>query len=738
MLPQDAGTSDEQPKLFQGYKDVTLLFELLREYLRTAEQLSKRYVIRSEPSDFDRAEKLIGDTLLATWLEGNALLAMFPEILEKNENKPIDPKSGLQEAVAGYRHSYSALGHLRSMLSGGDTNILGLPDDYIPIVAQSVMAGDPGKEYFHSYDYLKDFLDRSLERAKADLEQARKSYDNYKDRQDQLTQQFADRNEQYDERLRQIGNEINEQQTNIEAAAKSTEWNSKRIENLVDEIRIEVERWAARKKINNAMQQLYVKYGDKQADLSIKIAEINAIQTHNSNMVAGFLSLTGAVGLAVATGGAAVPALIAFGGLQVLTQAGNASSQASMEAKKGELQASKERLAALEQAELTSLEGVLLDVDIKTRIQKLLLQMSEIVIESEEAALRCRREMQRLSALYLEKEALERRKAESNEGLADRYFADPSHRLLSHAAVLRSQSSFTSAQRELFMAILAAEYKWNGPFEHTPDGDVTFTKQSLFRTRNADELEALWGALKKWDDRTRKWTKRNKSDVIRHTLSIRDHIGFAAELKDKNNQRCDHKSDLCVPSNDRSTQALDGFQRFIAKPDNYVKPEDTGLRIDPKFTRLLKLDFGTGDETDELFLYDRWNEKVAYLKIELYGAERKRSSQNSILPGHLTYGGISRIRNRGEGITEYPVRSWSYDDGRWTSEEVFFSAVKIQLWNDPDVPEEEKRIKTFNELSTATTNWTLYIPVEWKGEPLLDVSEMIDVVFHIGFYFYTG
>ena len=758
VLPQDADIGDQRLTLFQGYKDVTLLFELLREYLRTAEQLSKRYMMRGKPSDFDQAEKLIGDILINTWLEGNALLAMFPEILEKGESNPIDSKSGLREAVAGYRHSYSALGHLRSMLSGGGANILGLPDDdYLPIVSQSVIPGDSGKEYFHSYDYLEDLLKGLLESAKTDLAEVYKFYNNYRDRQDQLAQQFADRNEQYDERLRQIvgvkpgelgyndpsrnyGGEINQQHTHIEAAAKFIELNSKRIENLIDEIHIEIEKWEKRKEINNAKQKLLYEYGGKQASLSVRIAEINAIQAENSNIVSGFLTLAGTIGLAVATGGTAAP-FIAFGGLQgFLLQADNASFQASMEANKGELQASKERLAAAERAELASLEGVLLDVDIKTRIQKLLLRMSEIVIESEEAALRCQSEMQRLSALYLEKEALERRKAESNEGLADRYFADPSHRLLSHAALLRSQSSFASAQRWMFMAIRAAEYKWNEPFEHTTDAGVTFTKRSLFRTRNIRELEALSQALDKWDKRERNWAKGG-SDETHYKLSIRDHIGFKAEFKNQDNQRCDPKKESCVPRNDQSMPVLEEFQRFIAHPNNYIKPEDTGLPIDPRFTKILRLNFGTAyGEDDLLLLHSRWNEKVKYLKIELQGAERKRGGQNSILPGYLTYGGISRIRNRlsRSTTTEYPIRSWSYDGNRWTSEEVIGSAVPIQLWHDPDVPKEEYMIKTFNELSTATTDWTLYIPVEVKGESLVDVSKITDIVFHIGFYFYTG
>lgn len=754
VLPQDAGIGDERPTLFQGYKDVTLLFELLREYLRTAEQLSKRYVMRSEPSDFDRAEKLIGDTLLTTWLEGNALLAMFPEILEKGESKPSNPESRLREAVAGWRHSYSALGYIRSTLKG-DTNILGFPDGLL-ILTQSVIPGDPSGRYFHTFGTLKDYLIEKddigpLKRAKNDLTRARDLYGNYKNHQDQLAQQFTDRTEQYDERLRQIvgvmpgdpryndpsgnyGGEISQQHTNIKIADQLVARNSKRIENLNEEIRIEIESWGERKGINNAIQQLYVKYGDEQANLSVKIAEINARQIQMSNTVGAYVSLLGtmvtAVTAGVVTGGAAIPFILAEGMQGFIVQAKNASSQMSWEEKKGELQASKERLAAAERAELASLEGVLLDVDTKTRIEKLLLQMSEIEIESEAAALRCQKEMQRLSALYLEKESLERRKAESNKQLANRYFADPSHRLLSRAALLRSQSSFANAQRWLFLAIRAGEYKWNRPFEYTVAG-ATFTKQTLFRTRDADGLDKLFLALTGWD-KINASVKRN--DTLTHTSSLRELLGYRVDFLDNEGQNCDHKTEECVPKNSQSMQVLKKFQDFIARPDNYLEPMDDENPM--KGFKILKLNFSTAYETAGLFLRSRWNEKIRYLRIELQGAESK--DINAILPGYLKYGGVSRIRNEVmDETTEYPTRSWSYDGSRWTSKEAFGSSIKIQVSNDPNLDKKDYRINIFNEFSVATTDWTLYIPVEYDGRPLVDISKITDVLFHVALYYYS-
>ena len=177
-----------------------MLFELLREYLQAAAQLSKRYMLRNDPSDSKRAERLIGSALLATWLEGNALLAIFPEIGEPGA--AIGPSSGAREAVAGWRQSYSALGQVRSFLRG-DANILGFTDDTL-VLTQSTIPGDPRTRFFHTYDFLSQYMGDArspLRLAIRDLEEARRDYDNYRHRSDELAQQLSARNEQYDSRL---------------------------------------------------------------------------------------------------------------------------------------------------------------------------------------------------------------------------------------------------------------------------------------------------------------------------------------------------------------------------------------------------------------------------------------------------------------------------------------------------------------------------------------------------------
>ena len=751
VLPVDSDVDVERPQLFQGYKDLTLLFELLREYLRTAEQLSKRYVMRGEPSDFQRAESLIGTALLATYLEGNALLAMFPEIREQSAQ--IDPTSGLREAVAGWRHSYSALGHIRGLLRG-NTNPLGFTDDFLVLV-QSVIPGEPESRFFNSYDFLSHYLSNGgpLERAERHHERAWKDYDSYRDRSDVLAQQFADRAEQYDERLTKIvgvrpgkpgyadptqndGGLISQRLSNIELARLRVDRNRQRVQNLKAEIRTELWRRGQAAGINDAISQVYIDFGNMQATLTDEIAEIQASQvasSHSSSMLGSWLTAVVGIAAAPLTGGASL-FLTAAAAPNFISSMRDAETQPTMEINRVRLQALKERHAARERAQVQSLQGDLLDVNSRALVRNLLRHMSILCIESAEATAMLQQEMQQLAALYLEKADLERRKAESNERLADRYFADPSHRLLKNASVLRAEFSFTDAQRWMFLAIRTAEYKWNQAFRHTAYAGLTFTMQTLFKARNARELRDLFDALADWD--------RNISIGVRNDdgykkFSIReDFLGY------KEGGTYFH------PETGEQLEAWTAFQHFIRQEENYLGPEDPDNPI-PGF-KVLRLSFNTAatPDTGGLFLRNRWLEKVEFLRVKLRGGAV--GGINSTVDGYLTYGGVSLIRNQSPGsrgshnadgwvneTTAYSTQYWFYQNGQWRSKEAFGSPISVQISNDPDVPPEIYQINSFQEYSVATSDWTLYVAVERNGRPLVDLGNLTDIEFHINYYWYA-
>ena len=752
VLPGDGSAHGPRPPLFNGYKDVTLLFELLREHLRTAGQLSNRYLMRGEPNDRERAERLIETVLLTTYLEGHALLATFPEI--QHQSGPVDPASGLKEAVAGWRHSYTVLNHIHNRLPT-NTNPLGFSDDFLVLI-QSVIPGAQQARFFNSYDFFADYLLSNggpVQRAEKHLREALQEYDKYRDRNDDFLQQFSDRSEQYDERLTKIvgarpgtpsyrnptqndAGLIHQQLSKIQSARVRLKQNRQKVNKIEEEIRIELWRRGNVARINDAISQVHIKFGHIQAKLTDEIAEIQANQVavfHGLGVLGSWL--TAGIGVAAApfTAGAslmltaaAVPNFIASGL--------NASAQPSAEINKGRLQALKERHDARQRAEVQTLHRDLLDVDSRALVKNRLLEMSLLSLETTEATLILQQDMQRLSALYLEKADLEHRKAESTERLANRYFADPSHRVLKNASLLRAEFSFTNAQRWMFLAIRAAQYKWNQVFEYTDDAGITYTMHTLFRARNARELRNLFDALADWN---RKMSLGIRNDDGYKKFSIReDFFSYKGHIASFH------------PKTGEPMSANLAFRHFLAREENYLNPEDPENPI--RGFKVLKLRFNTAvtPDTGGLFLRNRWLEKVKFLRVKLHGGAV--GDINSTVDGFLTYGGISLIRNQRPGYQEpqspdrwikettaYSTRYWFYRNGQWRSKNAFGSPISIQVSNDPDVPPEIYQINSFREYSVATSDWTLYIAVERNGRQLVDTSNLSDIEFHINYYWYV-
>ena len=755
-LPNPA-TDANRPKLFEGYKDVTLLFELLREYLRSAEQLARRYVLRGQSRDLERADALIRDALLATWIEGHALLHAFPEIDEIDG--PVDQASGLREAVAGWRHAFTVLGHVRRYLSG-DTNLLGFSEDFL-VRSQSAIEGDEEAGFFHSYDYLVKYLTEErgpLQRAMKDLRDARVYYNNYRDRSDQLALQFSDRMEQYDARLREIvgvdpsapsynrpqeniGGLIHQQFLSIDLARSQVEKATLAIQNLEEEIRIEVWRRGQAAGINNAISQVYLDFvGADRDDLSAasgmpnhlqltqQLAAIGADQTYWNNMASAAASVSASVEFSFIL----KSSVSASGGL--IAYPLNASYQRDQELQRGALAAAKELLDALQRAKVQSHQGKLLDVDSRARVKTMLLRMGQLQLESAQSVVALRQEMAVLEALYLEKEDFEKRKLESNRRLADRYFADPSHRLLTNAYLLRAESSFSVAQRWMYLLIRTAEYKWNQSFEFSTDTGITYTINSLYKARNALELSDLFHALDGWNARMNIGTVNDDDHKV---FSVReDFLGYV-----ESGTYFDHASG-------KPMTAVEAFQQFLLSAENYLDPGEADNPFDD--ATVLKLKFGTAytPTTGGLFLRTRWLEKIRYLRVLAVGASPV--GLESKLDGYLKHGGLSLIRNQTPGtrhetepnrlvdeFSVYPTGHWYYINNQWRKQAAFGTSITVQTSTDPKVELSAYQIDTFKELSVAATEWTLYIVVARDGRQLIEVGELQDIQFRLHFYWYA-
>ncbi len=704
--------SDTGP-LFTGYKDLVLVYGLLRDHGRTARDLARLRLSRGNAGDGPQVAALLSESERFVYLHGELLRGIFPGLA------PVegDP-SALAEAMAGCSQSLDELGTLRQVILG-KRSVLGFEPDFLMLVQKFTGA----QTYYDSYDALRERLSPAnpvgpLAYAKADWMQARNSYANYRGYEDQLAGQFDQLTGSAEDRLfeivgaypgeleyetpeENIGSELWQQLQSIEAARLRIQRNQIEISNLKEEIDIEL--WRA-----GSVSNAYIKYANKRASITEKIGHIEAVQ-------AAANALAEAANASTWWGGGA--------------QAVNAGVQAGAEEWKGQLEAEKERQSGLEQAEIEGIESA-------ARVKTLLLGMNTLAVDSQEAALLLKQEIGRLIALQREKENLERSLAENQQALAGRFFADPSHRLRCQNDMLVANLSFDEAQKWMFFMTRALEYKWNQPFTNYDHGGRTWSSSSIFKLRNAAELEDLWRAMDAYEQFIAGTVivGPNRFDWF----SVRkDFLGYqdGRSYEDPaTGQTLDAISAFRTNLLRRLAWPGGGYQECVIEFDTVRQLPGGFFFVGPIFTT---------NQPPTVHDPGRFLDKINYLKIRLIG---QAMSYTNPLAGRLSYGGTSYIRKPRVGefdpahpdrlrneLAAYSTRYWFNLGGVWEFTDrltVSDAYMERNPTHDPNIPPGTDEISEFKERSVAATGWRLALPTISQGTRVLYVDELDDIIIY--------
>jgi FG-GAP repeat len=724
-VPQPVTTNGTE--LFSGYKDLTLLFDQLHDYGNTATTLGKLLVARAGSGDSAEASNVVSQAQQFLFLDGAFLRGMFATLPGTN-----DP-SGLAQSIQGWSDSLTALTTLSQNLVGG-ANLLGFSPDFLMYV-YALPNENPGT--FNSYDALRDYLDPNnanngshpISVAVGALQGAETSYGAYRGYQDQLADQLANLNQGYSNRLRDIvgafpgdplygdnptnnpGSLLDQQYEIIQQARLKILENQTAVSNLYESVRIEEIRAGA---VSNA----YINFGNTNASIDETIGHIQAAQAA-ANGVASTLGNLAQTGEEEGPVGAGISGTVGIA---------NAVWQGVAEEWKGQLQADKDRNSALEQAQITGLNSA-------AAVKTMMLQMSTLLIQSEEAALQLQQAADQLSGLYREKQQLEQRIAQQSAGLASRYYADPVHRLVAQADMVSADTTFNYAQLWLFFMERALAYKWNTPLNHTYNG-ITWTEASLFKLRNASELTNMFNAMNDWDsllDATLAATQTNVD-----YFSVRDDFFGYVPTNDLG-QAVMYPD----PISGQSVDATQAFRDRLRTIENASDPNNS--YIDLTFSTVRQIP-GKAFFEGPVFASDGTLisrglclDKIEWIKINLPGPH---TFGGSYLQGTLSYGGTSFIRDLLVGtydptrpdrllneMTAYSTRRWYYSpvEDTFTSEEAQTNSVSMQLSTQAGVVPSSTEIDVFNERSVATSGWNLTIPLTVAGTPVLLIDQLDDI-----------
>jgi hypothetical protein len=723
--------------LFNGFKDLVLLFDLLRDYGRASANLTRLRWARNQGADRDNAPTIVGEAQRFLQIQRDVLLAVFPSGLPAAG----DP-SGLAESIASVEQSIAELAELQQMFKGNQ-NPLGFEGDFLMLVQK--FQGQ-NADIFDSFNSIKEWLDpnftsRHLGYASQRLGQARSSYATFRGFQDEIREQFEGSTVTFDFRLFEIvgaspgepgydtpasnpGGEIWQQFQSIEAARLNIRKNETNIANVWRQVQIEVQK-------ASDLREAYIRHGSQQATLTEYIGHINAAQA-SANALSQALSIE-----KLTTG-------------LFLGVFANAAVQGAGEELKGQLEAEKERLAGLQQAEIVGIESGAL-------VKTLLLELNALAVESQEAALLLKQEAGRLAALSREKANLERRIDERNADLASRFYADPAHRLQSQHDTLEANQAFADAQRWIFFMARALEYKWNAPFVHSFAGR-TWRSETLFQLRNAEELARFYQAMVDYDGGIE--GTRVKDDYFDWFSVREDFLGYR-RVNDQGQPLL-----YADPATGQQIGAIEAFRRQLKR----LRDSQGQIRLDFSTVRQIPggtffrgaryLPNGQVDPAQRGLYLD----KINWMKIRLPGTHNPNRNR-TFITGSLTYAGTSYLRNEAPGRrsvsrpdrlldewTPYTTRYWYFSTARtggrpaaWQFREAL-SAPGVQMWltRDPrlegspaqiDVLPSVQQIDAFKERSVAASNWRLILPTSDLGETLLDIDELDDI--EIYFYHYA-
>ncbi len=698
--------------LFGGYKDLVVLYGLLNDYGRAARELARLQLCLATTPGMAQASATISEAQRFLYLQGELLRGVFPGLVPSEVEG-----AGLAEAMASCAQSLDELATLRQFLAG-KRNILGFEPDFLMLVQKFT----GGTTYYDSYDALRERLSPAytvgpLYHAKTDWLAARNSYQTYRGYEDQLAAQFRQLTTEAEDRLFEIvgaypgdaeydtpqdneGCELWQQLQSLEVARLRIQRNQAEITNLKKEIDIEL--WRA-----GAVTNAYIKYANTRASIAEKIGHINAAQE---------------------AANAAAEAANASAWWGAAAQVANAAVQAGAEEWKGQLEAEKERQAGMEQAEIEGIES-------KARIKTLLLSMNTLALDSQEAALLLKQEMGRFTALWREKQQLESELAQNQEELAGRWFADPSHRLLSQRDMLVANFSFEEAQRWMFFMTRALEYKWNQRFtNNTPDGR-SWSSSSVFKLRNAAELEDLWRAMDAYEQLI-------AGTVIVGTnrfdwFSVRkDFLGYqdGRQYEDLLTGQWLDPISAFRTNLLRRLVYVSGGQECVIDFDTVRQIPGGFFFVGPVFTT---------NQPPTVHDPGRFLDKINYLKIRLVG---QAMTYTNPLAGRLSYGGTSYLRNPRVGrfdptrpdrlqneFTPYATRYWYNFGSGWeftdrqTISDAFMERNPV---HDPNTPPGTSEIWEFKERSVAATAWKLTLPTIALGQRVLYVTELDDIIIY--------
>ena len=512
-------TNSTPAVLFAGYKDFVMLLTLLQDTTTYSAELARLYGTRGTGADRTNAYALIRQVQTDVPAEVQSLTGMFAPTAF-----PPGDASGARAAINGVLFSVAELDGVRAFLDGR-ANPLGFDPNFLVLIQDA--AGLPTTSNatpFDSYDSLLLWLRATSTAPLSDADQkystAQTAYDAYRGYADQVQTELASIDDTYATRYAAItGYQPDDPAFTGDNPAEGSElWQSKStVSNLLirlsylqtNSASLQSNLSIATLTINDAVDKtnqidaLLESYFDK---TDSAWDEIHAQKTAAAVSQATAEAIYATAAAAASPGGTVAAVVSGVAGAANAAVQGEAADRISV--REEEL----DHDSSTHDADMQALSAYPAVLQALSSYQSIIQSQASNASDVQDANNQIAQEVVHQASLQRELESIRLNAESARAQNASRYYADPIHSFRAQAALLAADQAFRRAQRWVFYTQRALEYKWNKDFTWTQSGAHSYDKGTLFKLRNAQELDDLVGALEDFNTHNLIAFSREESD----------------------------------------------------------------------------------------------------------------------------------------------------------------------------------------------------------------------------------
>ena len=746
-LVQDGGGGFQSSPVtvFDGYKDVAVMMRALSQRARVRNEVARRLVLLLERNF---ATDIIEEAIPALSLEESVIFSiLFPDGLPELH---AEKYPGVAEYFLAYRDSMEEMFRTRNAALNSSYNALGFDKDLLVIVP-----GSNSEHILFTYDWLRSKLLGPnsqplgvLATSYTSDEEARNTRIAFDLKAAEYLTQFDRIEDEYDQQLLDLcgpdpddtfkpnltdpehgGGLLQQQYRNVEMAYNRIESVQNKMSNVYTWIDIERERVWKIKGIYDRKAEMIIDYGDKQADLTEEINDIQADMKFADGMASAAQSAT-----QITNPGAAFSTYI---------QTVNAHFQRQSLKRIGRKQAKIVKLQAEQQAEFVYIESEIIDANSEAQIQQRFLELRGLEIEMLDAEILLEQAFDQLSQYYIQIMGKVMRRDRALHRLTRCSFADPTYRIEVLNSALRAEDNFQLAQKWVYLTAKALEYKWPvGP-------DLSYLTEVLIphiiSARTSETITEDMEYLKGIDDT---YTLSHGTQLFYWNYSLRkDYLGmtFEKEIPDSGGQvlsSVQQFQQYLVELRTKQENLIDLSED--GTPDHLAVPFSTvcfAIQDDVPGSIPLPDSEGNPQSVDGRPIFDPglWDDKIDWVQVNIVGSNTYTNSE--LMPIQLRYGGTGFVRyyepvEAGEEQIDYrviPMPHYTLTANSrgfgWKAHPYLKQNFSAKLVSNPrEVPADTYVNNNFREHPVAATDWKILIPL--NGTNFENIRDIEIVIVH--------